>query len=159
MAIFFNSPKSRTEAPSAWGERASDELIQTLLEYELGARSLRTTMFDPHVINESSWTLVQDLFAAHLRGQKMRTKELCAASGLPQTTVIRYLDHLEKLDLVRREADRDDSRVTLVSMTDWGAFWLREYYSQVVSSHRQLAASDEGLFSLRMETGTRLRNA
>jgi DNA-binding MarR family transcriptional regulator len=78
----------------------------------------------------------------------MRTKELCATSGLPQTTVLRYLDHLEKLDMVRRETDPDDSRVTLIVMTDWGALWLREYYSQVFASQKRLATKGQGLFSL-----------
>jgi DNA-binding MarR family transcriptional regulator len=88
------------------------------------------------------------LFAAHLKGVKMRTKELCATSGLPQTTVLRYLDHLEKLDMVRRETDPDDSRVTLIVMTDWGALWLREYYSQVFASQKRLATKGQGLLSL-----------
>jgi DNA-binding MarR family transcriptional regulator len=148
MAVFFNNPRARREANGEWGERIGDELIGTLLDYELNARSLRSHMFDPHQINDSSWTLVQDLFAAHLKGVKMRTKELCATSGLPQTTVLRYLDHLEKLDIVRRETDPDDSRVTLIVMTDWGAFWLREYYSQVVASQKRLATRGQGLFSV-----------
>ncbi|HEY7807186.1 MAG TPA: MarR family transcriptional regulator [Croceibacterium sp.] len=147
MAVFFNSARLR-EPKSKWGERVGNDLIETVLEYELGARTLRSHMFDPHVINDSSWILVQDLFAAHLKGLKMRTKELCATSGLPQTTVLRYLDHLESLEMVRREADPDDSRVTLILMTDWGASWLREYYSEVVSSQARLAAKGRGLLSV-----------
>ena len=148
MAVFFNSARLQREPNSKWGERISDELIMPVLEYELSARSLRSHMFDPHVINDSSWTLVQDLFAAHLKGLKMRTKELCATSGLPQTTVLRYLDHLEKLEIVRRETDPDDSRVTLIMMTDRGAFWLREYYAEVLASQKRLASKGQGLFSV-----------
>jgi DNA-binding MarR family transcriptional regulator len=154
MAIFFSNAKRDHEATSNWAERSGDDLIGTLLAFELSARSLRAHMFDPHVINDSSWTLAQDLFAAHLKGEKMRTKELCAATGLPQTTVLRYLDHLEKLELVRRENDQDDSRVTLVTMTDWGACWLREYYSQLIASEKRLAVKDRGLFSLLAKVGT-----
>ena len=95
MAVFFNSARLHRDPKTEWGERVGNDLIETVLEYELGARTLRSHMFDPHVINDSSWILVQDLFAAHLKGLKMRTKELCATSGLPQTTVLRYLDHLE----------------------------------------------------------------
>jgi DNA-binding MarR family transcriptional regulator len=82
----------------------------------------------------------------------MRTKELCDTSGLPQTTVIRYLDHLQRLDLVRREGDPDDSRATLVSMTEWGAYWMREYYSQVIVAERRAAITGRGLFALAAET-------
>jgi len=52
-------------------------------------------------------------------------------SSLPQTTTLRYLDNLEKLDLVYREADQTDQRVTLVSLTELGASWIRKYYSSV----------------------------
>jgi DNA-binding MarR family transcriptional regulator len=148
MAVFFNDAKRDREPTRDWAERAGDELIDAVLQHELNARALRAHMFDPHVINDSSWTLAQDLFAAHLKGEKMRTKELCATSGLPQTTVLRYLDHLERLDIVRRETDHDDSRVTLVAMTDWGAYWLREYYSQVIASEKRSKASGKGLFAL-----------
>jgi hypothetical protein len=152
MAVFFSNPKARHESASRWVDRAGDDRIGTLLDYELRARALRCHMFDPDVINDSSWLLAQDLFAAHLRRQKMRTKELCDTSGLPQTTVIRYLDHLQRLDLVRREGDPDDSRATLVSMTEWGAYWMREYYSQVIVAERRAAITGRGLFALAAET-------
>lgn len=148
MAAFFNNAKRLSQAASKWEDHGCDELIGALLGYEINARALRASMFDPQVINDSSWTLAQDLFAARLKGEKMRTKELCATSGLPQTTVLRHLDRLEKLDLIRREADRDDSRVTLITMTDWGARCIREYYSQVIASEKRLSAKGQGLLLL-----------
>jgi len=148
MAIFFNNSKRPTEPATEWADRAGDDVITILLDYELGARALRYEMFDPSVVNDSGWLLVQDLFAAYLKGERMRTKELCVTSGLPQTTVLRYLDHLEKLEFVRRENDPDDSRVTPISMTDWGAYWMREYYSQVFASEKRSAARGQGLFTL-----------
>jgi DNA-binding MarR family transcriptional regulator len=148
MEVFFRNPKSGRE-PTSKADPADDRLIATLLAYEHRARTLRNQAFDGSVINDSSWPLIQDLLAAYLRGQKLRTKQLCAASGLPQTTVLRYLDHLEKVGLVRRESDPDDSRVTLVSITDTGARPIREYYSRVLASERHLAEIGEGLFSVR----------
>jgi DNA-binding MarR family transcriptional regulator len=148
MAIICNSAKREHQAAPNWADNGDDKLIRALLAYEINARTLRARIFAQHVFNGSSWTLAQHLFAAHLNGEKMRTKELCAISGLPQTTVLRYLDHLGKLDLIRREPDRDDSRVTLITMTDWGARWLRQYYSQVIASEKRLSAKGHGLLSL-----------
>ena len=156
MAVFFNSAESRSE-PESMATKAGDALIAALLHYELGARALRCQMFDPDVINDSSWLLAQELFAAHLKSEKMRTKELCATSGLPQTTVLRYLDRLQKLDLVRRDNDPEDSRVTLISMTDWGAYWMREYYGQVIAAEMRLEAKGQGLFSLAPESMSQTR--
>jgi len=146
--ILFRDRTPRREGTSEGGEMADDEVIGRLLEYERRLHTLRTEMFDHNVMNESSWPLVQDLFAAHLKGEKLRTKQLCATSGLPQTTVIRYLDHLEKFDVVCRESDPDDNRVTLVSVTEAGAFWMREYYSQVIKREQMLAKDDSGIFAL-----------
>ena len=147
MEIFFSSPRLGRERTSK-ADMADDDFIAALLGYEHRARTLRNQAFDGAAINDSSWPLLQDLLAAHLKGRKLRTKQLCAASGLPQTTVLRYLDHLEKFGIVRRESDPDDSRVTLVSVTEGGALRMREYYTKLLIIERQ-HGSDEGLFSLR----------
>jgi DNA-binding HxlR family transcriptional regulator len=148
MAIFFDKPEPGGELTAQGREKAADRLISTLLDYERNARAARIAMFDPHVINDSGWLLAQDLFAAHLKNEKMRTKELHATSGLPHTTVLRYLDHLEKVGFVRRETDPDDSRATLISLTDAGAFQLREFYRRVIASEKRRAAKGRGLFSI-----------
>jgi DNA-binding MarR family transcriptional regulator len=152
MQVFFSNPRSDRERTSK-ADLADNYLIAALLGYEHRARTLRNQSFDGTVINDSSWPLLQDLLAAHLKGQKLRTKQLCAASGLPQTTVLRYLDHLEKFGVVRRESDPDDSRVTLVSVTDGGALRMREYYTRLLATERHLGETGEGLLSLQMATG------
>ena len=147
MTMIFNASK-RTREPNSAVLLPSDSMISELVGYERRARTVRGEMFQDHAINDASWPLLQDLFKAHLRGQKVRTKELCATSGLPQTTVLRYLDHLEKFEVVTRESDPDDHRVTLVSVTEAGAFGVREYYTHLIQSERRLAESGGGLFSL-----------
>jgi hypothetical protein len=147
MPIFKNGPRgliSIADDP-AW---VDDELIAALVEHDLRARSLRGAMFDYAIINDSSWPLVQRLFDAHLRGEVLRTKQLYVDSALPQTTVLRYLDHLEKCDVVRRDDDPHDSRVTLVLLTESAAQWLREYYSQVLAEEQELARKNEGVFAV-----------
>jgi DNA-binding MarR family transcriptional regulator len=139
MVIFFSDAGQRREPAGAQSMWVDDGLISAFLGYERRARLLRGEIFDANVINESGWLLLQELFAAHLEGEKMRTKQLCATSGLPQTTVLRYLDHLERFDVIRREDDPDDSRVTLVSVTEAGAFWLREYYTRAIAIEHDLA--------------------
>ena len=148
MAMFFSDLRRGREPVSMNAGWVEDGLISALLGYERRLRILRTEIFDERVVNDASWPLLQDLFTAHLDGQKVRTKQLCAISGLPQTTVLRYLDHFEKFDVIRREDDPYDSRVTLVSITDAGAFWMREYYTRMISSERELARDNKGVFSL-----------
>lgn len=126
---------------------ANVDLIRVLLSYEKRLRDLRLRIFDAKVINDPSWLLLQDLFAAHLGDEKLRTKELCAMSGLPHTTVIRYLDHLEKFDVVIREVDPTDSRATLVFLSQSGIVWMHEFFDQVVKTEAQLAANGDGILS------------
>lgn len=152
MEVFFTSPRLGRN-PTSKAEMADDDFLAALLGYEHRARSLRSKAFDSTVINDSSWPLLQDLLAAHLKGQKLRTKQLCAASGLPQTTVLRYLDHLERFGVVRRESDPEDSRVTLVSVTEGGALRMREYYTKLLTIERKLGQAEDGLFSLRALAG------
>lgn len=152
MEIFFSSPRLGRE-PTRRADMADDDFIATLLGYEHRARTLRNQAFDGTVINDSSWPLLQDLLAARFKGQKLRTKQLCAASGLPQTTVLRYLDHLEKFGIIRRESDPDDSRVTLVSVTEGGALRMREYYTKLLMMEQQLEQAEDGWFSLHTMAG------
>jgi DNA-binding MarR family transcriptional regulator len=146
MPIFSKGARGRN-LPSNTAGLADDAIIGAVVDYELRARSLRSAIFDFSVINDSSWPIVQRLFHAHLNRFKMRVKELYVESALPQTTVLRYLDHLEKCEVVRREDDPSDSRATLVSLTDSAADWLREYYSQIVEGERSLAEQAIGLFN------------
>jgi len=129
--------------------RAGDDLVRPLLVHERQARSLRLEMFNSDVINDSSWPLLQELFAAHLDDRGMRTTDLCASSCLPLTTTLRYLDHLVKCGLVRREDDPTDQRVTLVFLTGPAALSLRQYYSRLIWSERQPPQSGQDIFSLR----------
>jgi DNA-binding MarR family transcriptional regulator len=149
MEIFFHSGGG--QEPATAGAFADDKLIAALVSYERRARLIRGEIFDENVIDDSSWPLLQNLFAAYLEGEQLRTKQLSATSRLPQTTVLRYLDHLEKLDVVRREDNPEDRRVTLVSVTEAAAFWVREYYTEVINAERKLATTNEGVFALAKE--------
>jgi DNA-binding MarR family transcriptional regulator len=103
-------------------------------------------MFAAGVINDTSWPLIQDLFAAHLRGKKVRTTELCASSGLSLTSVLRYLDRFEDSGLVARESDPHDLRVTLVSLTAPGASRMGRYYTGVIEAEECLGRQKSGVF-------------
>ena len=147
MAISFKLSRVM-DAEQLGTPYVSDDIIDPFVEYEIRARTVRLEMFDSHIVNDATWPLMQELFSAHIDGVSMRTKELCASSALPQTTVLRYLDHLEKFEVVRRESDAEDHRVTLVSLTGVGAFWMRQYYSRVIWSERRLTKIGEGILSL-----------
>jgi hypothetical protein len=145
MSIFRDGARGRKlRADDA--EFVDDRTIGALVEFEIRASALRNAIFDTNVLDESSWPIVRRLFDAHLKGVSMRTKELYVDTEIPPTTVHRYVDHLEKCEVVRRGDDPSDNRVTLVSLTERAALWLREYYTQVFDSERRLAENGRGIF-------------
>lgn len=150
MGISFK--KSRSPVTEPTGAPPIDEpTMLTLLGYERRARTLRWEIFEGHVINDSSWPIVLDLFEAQLRAEKVRTTQLCSSSGLPQTTVLRYLDHLEKFSVITRERDPEDHRVTLVTLSPAGTLWMKQYYAKLITIEQRLATKDEGLYTLSEE--------
>jgi len=134
MAVFFNDPKRNGDFLADWADRAGDEVIGALLEYERSARALRYQMFDPNVVNDSGWLLAQDLFAAYLKGEKMRTRKLCAASGLPQTTVLRYLDEHGNVPGARLDAVAYGHERPLIDPSKPGAMAMNKRVDIVVLS-------------------------
>jgi hypothetical protein len=110
-------------------------IMSLLLRVERRARFLRRSLFGHGAADDTVWPLVLELFAAHLQGSKIRTKALCATCELPQTTVLRYLNDLERQQIVCRDHDPLDHRVTLVSLTGSAAEAMQEYYRQVVKGN------------------------
>lgn len=144
MGIFFDRP----DPAAAQRARNSSPTVVTrvseLLTYDRRARELRRVIFDTAVVNDSCWHILQDLFAAHLAGAEVRTKHLHLTTSLPQTTVLRYLDHLETFDAIRRSTDESDSRVTLVSLTPTAVDWMFEYYEQLAENEAEDAGPRTG---------------
>lgn len=116
------------------------------VQRERKERLIRLEIFDGSVVNDSSWPVLLELFTSHLDGTRMRTRALCELSSLPQTTTLRYLDHLEKFGLVQREDDPLDQRITLVSLTEAGASSMRRYFERTFGGMggSKVAAGEKG---------------
>lgn len=67
---------------------------------------------------DPAWDLLLDLYVATVQGRPLAVGDACIGARVPQTTALRWLDHLEKLGAVRRSADPRDRRRTLVSLTE-----------------------------------------
>lgn len=96
--------------------------------------------FSPFV-GEPGWDILLDLFVGWASDRQMRTKDVCIASGGPNTTALRYLTALEAANLVRRWQDPRDSRVVNVALTEDGVrkigsylLWLRRDRQEIGNS-------------------------
>ena len=82
----------------------------------LVARRARTEALGPGLFADPAWDMLLALFAAAERGQALPVTRLCAVTGVPQTTALRWLEQLEQSRLIARAADTTDARRTLVSL-------------------------------------------
>ena len=153
MALFFSGKRRMSDPVGLDKKPAKTGLIASLLQYELRARALRHRIFDDAAINDQAWHVLQDLFAAHLVGTAVRTKELCSTTGMSKTTLLRYLDHLADVGIIERGIDEDDHRATPVSLSETGVTWLQHYYSEMVARESELIECSEGLLPLVRESG------
>ena len=94
-----------------------DQLVDTLARYlRIRDRAVHTTFRTPD--GEFETAAFRGLF--HLDRHSMRSSELAAALNADPSTVSRHVAQLVELGLVRREADPDDGRATLLVITDAG---------------------------------------
>jgi len=88
-------------------------------------------------LTDASWT---PLIYLHRLGDGMLQKELAAASGLDESSLVRLIDILSKRGLLERRIDPDDRRARRLFLTDQGrktAFAIRE---QLVTLEKELLA-------------------
>ena len=104
----------------------------------MGARRERKRHFDAHLFGEPGWDILLDLYVSYCRDETVDITGASIASGVAQTTALRYLRDLEESGLIEREADPHDLRRKLVTISDQGLQRVEAYldgYSQWVMSH------------------------
>ncbi|MGV9713008.1 MarR family winged helix-turn-helix transcriptional regulator [Gordonia sp. NPDC003424] len=98
-------------------DSAVDELFDVLARYmRVRDRAVHTTLKTAD--GEFELAAFKGLF--HLERQPMRSRELAESLNADPSTVSRHVSQLVDLGLVRREADPDDGRATLLVVTDVG---------------------------------------
>ncbi|MBN9046633.1 MAG: MarR family transcriptional regulator [Rhizobiales bacterium] len=93
------------------------------------ARQWRKTVdarLQPFSLTEASWTLLVQLARAD---EPMRQKDLAAALGLDNTSVVRLLNNLEADGLIERQTIDDDRRARLLFLTEQGEATVRQVES------------------------------
>jgi hypothetical protein len=81
---------------------------------------LRIKHIPREFLGEPCWQMLLELFIQFAGGAKVSTKSLCISSGVPDTTALRMMEHLETAHLIERSASPIDRRVTLVTLTRQG---------------------------------------
>jgi DNA-binding MarR family transcriptional regulator len=133
---------ARIEAPrserSGWSV-SNLELAESMLE----SRRLREDLFGAEMFADPAWDMLLHLFVNAERGQSVPVSYLCAASAVPQSTALRWIDTLANAGFVDRRPDPKDRRRVPVSLAPTAANLMRLHLRRTRASLLMLADPDE----------------
>lgn len=69
-------------------------------------------------VTDAAWTLVLEIYAAHLEGRKLHQRALAAAAKVPETTALHATRRLLRAGLFESASDPSDRRLLLIGLTD-----------------------------------------
>lgn len=106
----------------------SHECVAKLIE----ARRSRARYLPADLFFDPVWDILLELFRAELASETAAYPSICAAAAISPSTAARYIKLLEKLRLiVRREEQEQSDRIT-VGLTPEAIGALRRYFIEVV---------------------------
>jgi DNA-binding MarR family transcriptional regulator len=91
----------------------------------IAARRARAAAFGPDLFADPAWDMMLELLLARIERRPVCVSKLCLASGVPQTTAIRWISALVARGLLERSADPSNGRRILVDLSDAAAARLR----------------------------------
>ncbi|WOE74564.1 transcriptional regulator, SarA/Rot family [Alterisphingorhabdus coralli] len=106
------------------------------------ARHRRFSFFDADMFADPAWDILLDLYVASLEHRQVSVSSACIASCVPSTTALRWLNILEKNDLIVRKRDQHDLRRVFVELSQEGKKRLDNYFSSVRSNEDGQSISD-----------------
>lgn len=84
----------------------------------LRVRQQRNEVLGADSFRYPAWDMLLDLYVQHETGSGTMISALCIASGVPQTTALRYIYRLAQLGLVEITDHPTDQRRTMVRLAD-----------------------------------------
>ena len=118
------------------GERVPVTIIQSselarFARLIFRSRASRTRHFKQSMFGEPAWDMLLALYAT-ADSTRLSIGELCSHSGSPATTGLRWLDYLEREELVVRRDNPRDARSGIIELTEKGTSALEEYLSETL---------------------------
>lgn len=103
----------------------------------LSRRRLREQVFGNELFGEPAWDILLLLYAG-ASGPRQTIGRLADSACIPETTAVRWVDDLEKRDLVRRDYLPNDRRLALIELSASGRRRLELYLADATDRDGQL---------------------
>jgi len=121
----LEAPRRRTTRPPLPDPR----LVRAIIRQ----RSSRMRYFLDDMFADPAWDMLLDLTAARAEHTRVSVTSLCIASGVPNTTALRWITLMVQAGLVERVEDDTDRRRAFVQLTDRAADAMARYFADNVS--------------------------
>jgi len=96
----------------------------------LKLRTSRRRIFDAELFGEPAWDMLLQLYDAQLRGRTHCIADLCAASGIPPSAALRWIQCLVDGNWISKRCDPCDRQHVIVSLSPKGADAMQRFFSQ-----------------------------
>ena len=93
----------------------------------LSNRQLRSRYFSPAIFGEPAWDVLLVLYIGDASEARQTIGKLASQIKIPPTTVLRWVNYLEKERLVSRQRHPTDRRVVFIRLEEKGRSSLESY--------------------------------
>jgi MarR family transcriptional regulator, temperature-dependent positive regulator of motility len=121
-------------------EKAAIALAE-LRDTEIRLRRARGQHFPTGYFSDVAWDILLELDRAERVGEIFAITDIGVDAGIPLTTILRYLNKLEKDGFISRCQDVADRRRSVVTLTDYGRSALHSVFQAVVVNSTEKSAS------------------
>lgn len=118
---------NETQSPAAQLQLPKEVIARMIFR----ERRRRDLFFNPNLFGEPAWDMLLELYATKLKQQSTTVTRLCNSSGVPTTTALRWIEHLENEGLVFRKKDPLDGRRIFLELTETGADSVSRYFDEI----------------------------
>jgi DNA-binding MarR family transcriptional regulator len=95
-----------------------DTAAAQLLRFLRRTRARRSEFFSGDLFSDPAWDILLYLYEAEITQQRRSLRDVSFQTGVPQTTVLRWLETLEGQGFICRTPDPSDGRRVFISLTD-----------------------------------------
>lgn len=121
-------------------DEPSASLVANRLAVALAWISLtevRTDAVGQNLSTDAVWNILLDLFVQRCRKRRVSVGDLCIASGVPESTALRWIKLLQERGLIQRTPDTDDARRAYLSLTRTGLTKMEDALDAGADSFRR----------------------
>ena len=110
-----------------------DQCAELALEIH-SARRARDQFFPSEMFADPAWDILLILYWSDYAQQRMSISSVCAASGVPSTTALRWIETLRSAGLVLKTRHPTDARVQWIGLTADANAKLDQYFNGLLDT-------------------------